>query len=73
MCINLANKCACADPCNAYPISSDTVGYVGPNLPGTGINTCDSLTLVIQKLDNEILELRQALFGTTTTTTTTVI
>ena len=33
--------------------------YDGPNLPGTGIKTCDSLTLVIQKIDNEILKIKQ--------------
>ena len=33
--------------------------YDGPNLPGTGIKTCDSLTLVIQKIDSEILKIKQ--------------
>ena len=33
--------------------------YDGPNLPGTGIKTCDSLTIAIQKIDNEILKIKQ--------------
>lgn len=37
-----------------YPISSDLICYKGPNLPNTGVNTDDNLTLVLEKIDNEL-------------------
>jgi hypothetical protein len=46
--------------------------YVGPNLPGSGIQTCDDLTLAIQKLDNKLILLQNAIYRATTTTTTTI-
>ena len=45
----------CSDP----RLDTSYSYYEGPNLPGTGIKTCDSLTLVIQKIDNEILKIKQ--------------
>jgi len=39
--------CDCSDPC----ISTDDVYYAGPNLPNSGINTNNLLTVVIEKLD----------------------
>ncbi len=51
--------------------SSDSVVYVGPNLPGSGVNTCNDLTLIIQKLDNKIIQLQNEIYRTTTTSTTT--
>ena len=33
------------------PVNSDIVIYSGPNLPSTGINTNDSLTIALQKID----------------------
>jgi hypothetical protein len=51
---------------------SDNVSYVGPNLPGSGIQTCDDLTLAIQKLDNKLILLQNEIYRTTTTTTTTI-
>ena len=33
------------------PVNSDIVIYSGPNLPSTGINTNDSLTVALQKID----------------------
>ena len=71
MCIPSISNCGCQNQCNNT--SSDTINYSGPNLPGTGVNTCDSLTVAIQKIDNAILELQEALFSLTTTTTTTII
>jgi hypothetical protein len=40
-------SCNCEDPC----ISTDDVYYAGPNLPNSGVNTSDLLTVVIEKLD----------------------
>lgn len=40
-------NCNCEDPC----ISTDDVYYAGPNLPNSGVNTNDVLTIVIEKLD----------------------
>ena len=45
----------CSDP----RLDTSYSYYEGPNLPGTGIKTCDNLTLVIQKIDNEILKIKQ--------------
>jgi len=44
-----SNQC---DACN-QPTSSDDVSYVASNLPNTGINFKDSLTLALQKIDAE--------------------
>ena len=50
------SKCkTCSDP----RLDTSYSYYEGPNLPGTGVKTCDSLTLVIQKIDNEILKIKQ--------------
>ena len=38
-------------PCH---VNSDTVLYVGPNLPNSGVNTNNSLTVAIEKLDAAI-------------------
>ena len=40
-------------PAHIYP-TSNTVVYVGPNLPDTGINTMDSLTTALEKIDSHI-------------------
>ena len=47
----------CSDP----RLDTSYSYYDGPNLPGTGIKTCDSLTLAIQKIDTEILKIKQDL------------
>ena len=47
----------CSDP----RLDTSYSYYDGPNLPGTGIKTCDSLTLVIQKIDSEILKIKQGI------------
>jgi hypothetical protein len=44
-----SNEC---DACN-QPTSSNDVSYVASNLPNTGINFKDSLTLALQKIDAE--------------------
>jgi len=57
------------DSCVAKPIQSTRITYDGPNLPCSGIRTCDSITISIQKLDNLLCEI---LNSSTTTTTTTI-
>jgi hypothetical protein len=57
---------------NCEDTQSDNISYVGPNLPGSGIQTYDDLTLAIQKLDNKIMLLQAEMYRTTTTTTTTI-
>lgn len=39
------------DPCITIKLSSDAVLYTGPNLPCSGINPCDSMSLALQKID----------------------
>lgn len=61
------------DPCNpcvSKPIESSRIAYDGPNLPCTGIKTCDELSVVLQKLDNIICGLQDCCQGGITTTTT---
>lgn len=64
------------DLCVTFPIQSDNLTYSGPNLPYTGIRTCNTITAAIQKIDTAIGELQDQLFAltssTTTTTTTTI-
>jgi hypothetical protein len=69
--------CNTNHPCGVKKITTDNVVYSGSNLPCSGINTCDTLTVVIQKIDTflcksyicEVL----AQCSTTTTTTTTIL
>lgn len=70
------------DPCVIRPIESSRITYDGPNLPCTGIRTCDDLTVILQKLDQQMCELTSEMhdltilirnLSTTTTTTTTQI
>jgi hypothetical protein len=60
--------------CIAEPVQTDSVIYSGPNLPCTGIHTCDSLTTMMEKLDNIICAIQLELYNmnTTTTSTTTI-
>lgn len=39
------------DPCNITRLGSDAVFYIGPNLPCSGINPCDNVSLALQKMD----------------------
>lgn len=59
----------CADPCLNYWSKSDNLAYSGANLPCTGIDMCDNLTVALQKIEEAICVL-QALMTTTTSTTT---
>lgn len=60
------------DPCNASPAQSDGMIYSGANLPCTGVQTCDSITVAIQKIDEAICVLAAAIANLTTTTSTTL-
>jgi hypothetical protein len=42
------------DPCHVYKTNTDNTFYNGGNLPCTGVNTCDSLTTVLQKIDDKL-------------------
>lgn len=67
------NGGSCSSSCSTKIVSSDNVSYVGPNLPCTGINTCTSLTIVIQKIDEIICELIEASGRTIPTNTSQLI
>lgn len=65
--------CGCgntSDNCCADPIQSQNIIYSGSNLPCSGVNTCDSLDTVLQKIDAELCELALAIYNLGTTTTT---
>jgi len=62
------------DECGNYivkPIESSRIIYDGPNLPCTGVQTCNDLTVILQKLDEQICNLKQDLYNLTSTTSTT--
>ena len=60
-----------ADPCDQKLKVSGLITYVGPNLSCTGINTCDDLTTVIQKLEEAICSLTTTTTSTSTSSTST--
>jgi hypothetical protein len=68
----LSDPCGCSDPYSDKTASSD-VKYTGPNLPCTGIQTCDDLSTILQKMDQAICALQAVIAPTTTTTTTALI
>lgn len=39
------------DPCTAFKTGTDIVYYNGANLPNSGIDTCDNVTVALQKID----------------------
>ena len=46
-----SNDC---DPCANIVVDASKVEYSGPNLPCTGIQSCDTLEIALQKIDNKI-------------------
>lgn len=58
--------------CIALPIQSTNLIYDGPNLPCSGIRTCNTLTVALQKIDEKLCILAQEMYDSTTTTTTTM-
>lgn len=75
------NPCGC-DSCESsnestIDVGSDNVRYVGPPLACTGIESCDTLTVALQKIDNAVCNIFDILDVcctpvTTTTTSTTL-
>jgi hypothetical protein len=70
--------CSSGDPCTTQLTASSYVSYSGPNLPCTGIQTCDTLTVALQKIDvdicdliNTTISLQNQINALTTTTTST--
>ena len=65
-CCNNTNPCgdSCGTPQTNPLVQSDNLYYSGPPLPCIGIDTWDSLSTVLQKIE-------EILCGFTTTTTTT--
>ena len=43
------------DPCFTYKTGTTLVYYTSSNLPNTGIDTCDTLSTALQKIDNALL------------------
>lgn len=76
-CCNQPNYAPVIDPCNVPCTPTDNVCYSGPNLPCTGIHACDTVTVSLQKIDEEVCDLQsqitalQTLVNSLTTTTTT--
>jgi len=62
----------CADPCHIIGRRTDDFAYNGTNLPCTEIDECDTLTVVLQKIEEKICILQGLLIPTTTTTTSTI-
>jgi len=51
------------DPCSAQPVQTNNISYSGPNLPCTGINTCDTATVAFEKVDNKICNLQNQIIA----------
>jgi hypothetical protein len=64
------DPCGCSDPGNDL-LSTSQVKYVGPDLPGTGIQSCDNLTEILQIIDAQILAIKEIITPTPPTTSTT--
>ena len=57
-CVSNCNNCTSTptncgvDPCFIYSTTTDLVTYTGPNLPCIDVQTCETLTTVIEKIDS---------------------
>lgn len=74
-CFEIRHPKKCGE-CNIDPIPTDVIYYSGPNLPCSGINSCDSLTTILQKIDpflcaSAICEVVRGCTTSTSTTSTT--
>ena len=67
-CSNCSSGDPCADPCHIIGRRTDDFAYNGTNLPCTEIDECDTLTVVLQKIEEKICILQGLLIPTTTTT-----
>lgn len=54
----IVTPCGGNDPCSAQPIGSQLVVYSGPNLACTGIQTCNTLSVALQKINEKICNLQ---------------
>jgi len=54
----------CVDPCYVPGRRSEDLAYNGPDLPCTGIETCDTLSVVIQKIESAICNVKCGMIGT---------
>lgn len=61
------------DNCIALPIQTTNLVYDGPNLPCSGIRTCNTITVALQKIDQKLCEFAEEIYNSTTTTTTTIL
>jgi len=73
-CSNCTSSCGdpCANPCYVIGKRTDDLAYNGENLPCTSIDQCDTLTVVLQKIEEAICTLQGLLVPTITTTTTVI-
>jgi hypothetical protein len=62
--------CGCSGEQCKY-VDCENIKYVGPTLPGTGIESCDNLCVVLQKIDYAISLIESQISPTPPTTTTT--
>lgn len=62
--------CSDCDPC-AKPVCSDSVKYNGPGMSCSDIDSCDSLTVALQKLNQQVCDIWEVVNTLTTTTTST--
>ena len=51
--------CSCGGITTMPLQTGDTLFYNGPNLPGTGIQTCDKLNVALAKIDAKLLSLAE--------------
>lgn len=49
--------------CKNESIGSNSIKYDGPNLPCTNILTCEQLTVALQKIDEQICELKNTVIS----------
>lgn len=69
---NSSSSLGCNDPCKQFIGNTDMIVYSGPNLDAIDVKNCDTLTVVIQKINQAIQGgVIPSTTSTTSTTTTT--
>lgn len=68
---NSSPSLGCNDPCKQFIGNTDMIVYSGPNLDAIDVKNCDTLTVVLQKINQAIQG--GVIPSTTTTTSTTQI
>lgn len=69
-CCNDSSPLVNTTPCNVEPVLSENVKYSGPSLSCTEVQPCDSLSVVLQKMNEQICDIWEILNSLTTTTST---